>query len=168
MGLQLLERERLLFEKNHDIQPVLEGYDYVLERQLKPEARRDITELLRKKGIKPTSMIDISDGLSSETMHICKASDKGCRIWADKIPIHPETIRVAREFDMDPLIAALNGGEDYELLFTIPVGSFELIRKMSEISVIGHVADISEGKKMVISGGGEVTLEAQGWNPLDH
>ena len=166
MGLQLLERERNLYEKHHEIQPVLEGYDYVLERQLKPEACRNITALLRKLGIKPTAMIDISDGLSSELMHICKSSDKGCRIWADKIPIHSETRRVAQEFDVDPVIAALNGGEDYELLFTVPVSSFEQVKGHPEISIIGHMAHAGEGIKMVISGGAEVTLEAQGWNSL--
>jgi thiamine-monophosphate kinase len=166
MGLQLLERERKLYEKHHEIQPVLEGYDYVLERQLKPEACRNITTLLRKLGIKPTAMIDISDGLSSELMHICKSSDKGCKIWAEKIPIHSETRRVAQEFNFDPVIAALNGGEDYELLFTVPVSSFEQVKNQPEISIIGHMTHASEGVKMVISGGAEVTLEAQGWNPL--
>jgi thiamine-monophosphate kinase len=166
MGLQVLERERSLYEKHHEIQPVLEGYDYVLERQLKPEACRDITALLRKLGIKPTAMIDISDGLSSELMHICKASDKGCRIWADKIPVHSETRRVSEEFGIDPVIAALNGGEDYELLFTLPVSCYEQICLYPEISIIGHMVNGSEGVKMVISGGAEVTLEAQGWNPL--
>jgi len=166
MGLQLLERERTLFEKDKKLQPMLEGYDYVLERQLKPEACREVTALLRRSGIKPTAMIDISDGLSSELMHICKASARGCRIWADKIPIHSETRRVAEEFNIDPLIAALNGGEDYELLFTVPVGIFEQVKNLAGISVIGHMTDAAEGVKMVISGGTEVILQAQGWNPL--
>jgi thiamine-monophosphate kinase len=166
LGLQLLERERVLFEKHHDIQPVLEGYDYVLERQLKPEACRNITMILRECGIVPTAMIDISDGLSSELNHICQASGTGCRIYADKIPIHSETRRVAREFNIDPVIAALNGGEDYEMLFTIPVSSFNMVSKRPEISIIGHMVDISDGIKLIASGGGEVRLEAQGWNPL--
>jgi len=166
MGLQLLERERILYENHRDIQPVLEGYDYVLERQLKPEAGRGITELLRDIGIVPTSMIDISDGLSSDLMHICQSSGTGCRIYADKIPIHSETRRVANEFNMDPLIAALNGGEDYELLFTIPVSSYDRIGNRPDISIIGHMVASTGGVKMIDSRGLEITLEAQGWNPL--
>jgi thiamine-monophosphate kinase len=166
MGLQILERERLLFEKYKVQQPALEGYDYVLERQLKPEARRDIIDLFRELGIKPTSMIDISDGLSSELMHISQASDKGCRIYADKIPIHRETKRAAGEFEIDPIVTALNGGEDYELLFTVPVANFDKIGNRSEISIIGHMMDAPAGIHMVTSGGSEIRIEAQGWNPL--
>jgi thiamine-monophosphate kinase len=166
MGLQLLERERKLFEKERVIQPALEGYDYVLERQLKPEARRDITALFRELGIQPTAMIDISDGLSSELMHICQNSDKGCRIFSDKIPIHPETERVAREFGMEPLIAALNGGEDYELLFTFPVRLFDKIGNRQEVTIIGHMVDAAEDMKMITAQGESITLEAQGWNAL--
>ncbi|MBN1789393.1 MAG: thiamine-phosphate kinase [Bacteroidales bacterium] len=166
MGLQLLERERKLFEKEREIQPALEGYDYVLERQLKPEARRDITALFRELGIQPTAMIDISDGLSSELIHICQNSDKGCRIFSDKIPVHPETERVAREFGMEPLIAALNGGEDYELLFTLPVKMFEKIGNRQEVSIIGHMVDVAEDLKMITAQGEAITLEAQGWNAL--
>jgi thiamine-monophosphate kinase len=166
MGLQLLERERRLFEKERNIQPELEGYDYVLERQLKPEARKDIIELLREIDAMPTSMIDISDGLSSELMHICQQSKKGCKIYSDKIPIHSETQRVAREFGIDPVIAALNGGEDYELLFTVPVKQFDKIGNRSEFSIIGHIVDLSEGLSMITPEGQSVTLEAQGWNAL--
>ncbi len=166
MGLQLLERERKLFEKERVIQPALEGYDYVLERQLKPEARRDITALFRELGIQPNAMIDISDGLSSELMHICQNSDKGCRIFSDKIPIHPETERVAREFGMEPLIAALNGGEDYELLFTFPVKLFDKIGNRQEVTIIGHMVDAAEDMKMITAQGEAITLEAQGWNAL--
>jgi len=166
MGLQLLERERRLFEKHGDIQPVLDGYDYVLERQLKPEARADIPVLLRELGVKPTAMIDISDGLSSELLHICQSSGKGCRIFADKIPVHPETTRVAREFDSEPVIAALNGGEDYELLFTVPVGQFDKIGKRPEISIIGHITGADEGCRIITRAGEQVGLEAQGWNAL--
>lgn len=166
MGLQLLERERKLFEKEREIQPVLEGYDYVLERQLKPEARRDITALFREIGIKPTAMIDISDGLSSELMHICHNSKKGCRIFSDKIPIHQETQRVASEFELEPLIAALNGGEDYELLFTLPVNLFDKIGNRQEITIIGHMVDATEGMKMITPQGQDIRLEAQGWNSL--
>jgi thiamine-monophosphate kinase len=166
MGLQVLERERLLFEKHHEIQPVLTGYDYVLEKQLKPEARRDVIALLKEIDVMPTAMIDISDGLSSELMHICQQSDKGCMIYSDKIPIHTETQRVAGEFDIDPLIAALNGGEDYELLFTIPVNLFDKVGNRHEISIIGHMADTAEGMKMITPQGQAITLEAQGWNSL--
>jgi thiamine-monophosphate kinase len=166
MGLQILERERLLFEKHKVQQPALEGYDYILERQLKPEARRDIVELFRELDIKPTSMIDISDGLSSELMHIAQASEKGCRIYADKIPIHSETKRVAGEFDIEPMVTALNGGEDYELLFTVPVASYDKIASRTEISVIGHMTDSAAGIIMVTSAGSEIRIEAQGWNPL--
>jgi len=166
MGLQLLERERVLFERNRDIQPLLDGYDYVLERQLKPEAGRRTTQLFRDLGIVPTSMIDISDGLSSELMHICQSSGTGCRIYADKIPVHSETRRVAREFNMDPLVAALNGGEDYELLFTVPVSSFDVIGNRPEFTIIGHMVPGSEGLKMIGPAGDEITLEAQGWNSL--
>jgi thiamine-monophosphate kinase len=166
MGLQILERERLLFEKHNIQQPALEGYDYVLERQLKPEARRDIVDLFRELEIKPTSMIDISDGLSSELMHISTASEKGCRIYADKIPIHSETKRAAGEFEIDPIVTALNGGEDYELLFTVPVASYDKIGNRSEISIIGHMEDSPAGIHMVTSGGSVIRLEAQGWNAL--
>jgi thiamine-monophosphate kinase len=166
MGLQVLERERLLFEKHKVQQPALEGYDYILERQLKPEARRDIVDLFRQLEIKPTSMIDISDGLSSELIHISQASQKGCRIYADKIPIHSETKRAAAEFDIDPIVTALNGGEDYELLFTVPVASYDKIGNRSEISIIGHMTDSKSGILMVTSGGDEIRIEAEGWNPL--
>jgi thiamine-monophosphate kinase len=166
MGLQVLERERLLFEKHKVKQPALEGYDYILERQLKPEARRDIVDLFRELKIKPTSMIDISDGLSSELMHISMASEKGCKIYADKIPIHSETKRAAAEFDIDPVITALNGGEDYELLFTVPVANYDKIGSRSEISVIGHMADGPAGIQMITSGGSAIRIEAEGWNPL--
>jgi thiamine-monophosphate kinase len=166
MGLQILERERLLFEKHKVQQPALEGYDYILERQLKPEARRDMVDLFRELGIKPTSMIDISDGLSSELMHISQASEKGCRIYADKIPIQSETKRAAAEFEIDPIVTALNGGEDYELLFTVPVANYDKIGNRSEISIIGHMIDAPAGIRMVTSGGSEISLEAEGWNPL--
>jgi thiamine-monophosphate kinase len=166
LGLQLLERERKLFESRHDMQPVLEGYDYLLERQLKPEARRDITELFREIGIQPTAMIDISDGLSSELMHLCEQSGKGCKIYSDKIPIHHETRRVAKEFEIEPLIAALNGGEDYELLFTVPVNLFDKVGNRGEITIIGHMVDAVEGLKLITPQGEAITLAAQGWNAL--
>jgi len=167
MGLQVLERERALFDKkNGGIQPELDGYDYVLERQLKPEARKDILALLKELEVKPTAMIDISDGLSSELMHICQQSHAGCKIYADKIPLHSETRRVAKEFMFEPLIAALNGGEDYELLFTVPVKLFDKIGNRQEISIIGHITDASEGLSMITPQGQSIRLEAQGWNAL--
>jgi thiamine-monophosphate kinase len=166
IGLQLLERERRLFEKERNIQPLLEGYDYVLERQLKPEARKDIISLLAGLDVKPTAMIDISDGLSSELKHICHDSGKGCRIYADKVPIHQETRRIAREFDIEPLVAALNGGEDYELLFTVPVKLFDKAGNRPEFTIIGHITDISEGTGMVTPQGQLINLEAQGWDAL--
>jgi thiamine-monophosphate kinase len=166
IGLQLLERERRLFEKERNIQPLLDGYDYVLERQLKPEARKDIINLLAELDVKPTAMIDISDGLSSELKHICHDSGKGCKIYADKVPIHQETRRIASEFGIEPLIAALNGGEDYELLFTVPVRLFDKIGNRPEFTIIGHITDISEGTGMVTPQGQLINLEAQGWNAL--
>jgi thiamine-monophosphate kinase len=163
-GLQVLERERRIFESDKGIQPDLTGYDYVLERQLKPEARKDIIDILEKSEILPTSMIDISDGLSSDIMHICKQSKVGCRIYQEKIPIDEETARVARELNVEPLICALNGGEDYELLFTVPLNRAELISGINGISVIGHITGPDWGKKMVTADGGEIVLKAQGWN----
>jgi len=166
MGLQVLERERQLFEKERGIQPMLTGYDYVLECQLKPEARADIIHLIKELEIRPTSMIDISDGLSSELMHICENSAKGCRIYPDKIPIHSETRRIAEEFMIDPMIAALNGGEDYELLFTIPAGNYKKLQSQKEIAIIGHITDAADGIHMITAQGQAIKLEAQGWNAL--
>lgn len=166
-GLQVLERERRIFESDKGIQPDLSGYDYVLERQLKPEARKDIIDILDKAEILPTSMIDISDGLSSDIMHICKQSKAGCRIYHEKIPIDEETLKTARELNIEPLICALNGGEDYELLFTVPLNKSEVITGMKEISVIGHITGPDWGKKLVTKDGGEVVLKAQGWNDSD-
>jgi len=163
-GIQILERERRIFQSDKMIQPDLTGYDYVLERQLKPEARKDIIDLLEKTGILPTSMIDISDGLSSDLFHICKQSQAGCRIYMDKIPIDEETVKAARELNIEPVICALNGGEDYELLFTVPLSKSEIISSMKGITVIGHITGLDWGKKMVTSDGGEVELKAQGWN----
>jgi thiamine-monophosphate kinase len=166
LGLQVLERERRLFEKERHIQPMLEGYDYVLERQLKPEARQDIIKLLRELAIRPTAMIDISDGLSSDLLHICEASKLGCKIFSDKIPVNPEAIKVAREFDTEPVIAALNGGEDYELLFTLPVKEFDKIGNRPEITIIGHMVDAGQGCSMITSEGNSITVTAMGWNAL--
>ncbi|MGE0077688.1 MAG: thiamine-phosphate kinase [Bacteroidales bacterium] len=166
MGLQLLEREKRVFEGNSSKKPQLEGYDYILERFLKPEARKKIIQNLAEKGIKPTSMIDISDGLSSELLHICKNSDKGCRIYLDKIPIDEQTANMAKEFDIEPNVAALNGGEDYELLFTVPISTLETISGFEGISIIGHVTEANTGAFLVTPSDDEIKLTAQGWNAL--
>ncbi len=166
MGLQLLEREKKLFLSDTGIQPKLEGYEYVIERQLKPEPRRDIIESLKNAEIKPSSMIDISDGLSSELLHLCKHSDLGCKIYEDKIPINPQTIAVSEMFRLDPSLPALNGGEDYELLFTVPLSKKEEIEKIKDISIIGYMCDKNEGKYFVPRNGQDLKLKAQGWNPL--
>jgi thiamine-monophosphate kinase len=166
LGLQLLEREKQVFLEDVKIQPKLEGYDYILERQLKPEPRRDIIDKFKKAGIKPSSMIDISDGLSSELLHLCKNSNLGCRIYEEKIPIHPQSYEVAEMFRLDASLAALNGGEDYELLFTVPMDKKEEIEKISDISIIGYMCDAKQGKNLVAENGVELELRAQGWNPL--
>lgn len=164
VGLQLLEREKLVYIENPNIQPDLEGKDYIVERQLKPEARKDIVELLKDLKIKPTAMIDISDGLASEILHICKQSNKGCNIYEDKIPIDPMTYETAREFNLDPTVCALSGGEDYELLFTIKQADYEKIKLMMDISVIGHITEPSAGCNLVTKSGNVHTITAQGWN----
>lgn len=166
MGLQLLEREKEIFKSSKGAQPNLAGYDYILQRQLKPEARKDVVDLLKELNIKPTSMIDISDGLSSEMLHICKKSDVGCKIFQDKIPIDLNTEKMAREFNMEPLIAALNGGEDYELLFTVNINDFEKIKNQPLIHPIGHITDKENGTVLITESGHSVELQAQGWNPL--
>ena len=166
MGLQLLERENEVFKVNPHEKPQFDGYDYILERQLKPEARGDIRELLKTLNIKPTSMIDISDGLSSETLHLCKASKVGCNIYEEKIPLDKQTKDFAEELSINPLVAALNGGEDYELLFTVPMTSFEVLKKEFDITIIGHITPENEGVNLITSGGSVIPLQAQGWNPL--
>jgi thiamine-monophosphate kinase len=166
MGLQLLERENEVFKVNPNEKPQLEGYDYILERQLKPEARGDIRELLKTLNIKPTSMIDISDGLSSEALHLCKASKVGCNIYEEKIPLDKQTKDFAEELSINPLVAALNGGEDYELLFTVPLASFDVLKKEFDITIIGHITPEKEGANLITTGGSVIPLQAQGWNPL--
>ena len=164
IGLQLLEREKGIFIENPNIQPDLEGKDYIVERQLKPEARKDIVEALKLMKIKPTSMIDISDGLASEIIHICKQSNKGCNLYEDKIPIDPMTYDTAREFGIDPTVCALNGGEDYELLFTISQHDFETIKNNPDISIIGHITEPAAGCQLISKSGKVHELKAQGWN----
>ncbi len=166
MGLQLLEREKRIFETNRVAKPKLEGYDYVLERILKPEARKNVIDNLRKAGVKPTAMIDISDGLSSELLHICKSSNVGCRVYMEKIPIDEQTAKMAEEFNIDPFTAALNGGEDYELLFTVPLSEYQVVDSMEGVRVIGHIVEPHLGAYMVPPSGEDIRITAQGWNAL--
>lgn len=164
MGLQLLEREKVASKGIKDFQPEFGGKEYLIERQLKPEARRDIVTALAEAGIKPTAMMDISDGLSSELLHICKQSDTGCRIYEERIPIDYQTAIMAEELGMNLVTAALNGGEDYELLFTVPLSRHEDVSKIKGVSVIGHLCKPEMGCAMVTRDGGEIELKAQGWN----
>ena len=166
MGLQVLEREKAVFQVNPQSQPDLSEYSYCIERQLKPEARTDIKALLIELDVKPTSMIDISDGLSSEILHISKASELGCQIYEDKIPIDPEVGKTCEEFKINNTTAALNGGEDYELLFTIEQNDFEKVKGHPHLSVIGHMTDQASGYNMVTGLGQQIELTAQGWNGI--
>jgi thiamine-monophosphate kinase len=163
-GLQILEREKAVFLENPNIQPDLEGKDYIIERQLKPEARKDIVELLRDIGVVPTSMIDVSDGLASEILHICKQSNKGCSLYEEKIPIDPMTYETARDFNLDPTVCALSGGEDYELLFTVKQADFDKIKNHLDISIIGYVKEAAAGCNIITKSGNLHELKAQGWN----
>lgn len=167
LGLQLLEREKKIFSKVPGTQPDLGGYEYVLRRQLKPEPRADLIEKLKEKKVKPTSMIDISDGLSSEILHICKSSGLGCKIYYEKIPVDKETTKLAGEFHLDPITAALNGGEDYELLFTVSLDDFEKIKETGFIHPIGHITEKSQGCNLITPDGIQVKIKAQGWNGLE-
>jgi len=175
MGLQLLEREKAVYDaqiKNekikikNDFQPDFSGYEYLLERQLKPEARRDIIEALAKANIRPTSMMDISDGLSSELMHICTQSKVGCRVYEDRIPLDYQTAAMAEEMNMNVTTCALNGGEDYELLFTVPLSQNDAVNELEDVKVIGYITKESLGKVLICKDGSEFELKAQGWNPL--
>ena len=166
LGLQVLEREKQVFKVNPNNQPDLDNYTYLIERQLKPEARKDISSLLKDMDVKPTAMIDISDGLSSEIMHICSQSKVGCKIYEDKIPLDPQVISACEEFDIDSTMVALSGGEDYELLFTVPIADFDKVKGNPHLSVIGHITDQSAGLNLVTRAGQELELKAQGWNAL--
>lgn len=163
MGLQLLEREKAVFKANSKIQPDLDGYDYIMERQLKPEARVDIIQFLQDLQVQPTSMIDISDGLASEILHICKASKVGCHLYNEKIPIDTKTSLTAIDFNLDPTTCALNGGEDYELLFTIKQEDFDKIKGNPHMTVIGHITDEKDGIYLIDKNGSAIALKAQGW-----
>lgn len=166
MGLQLLEREKIASAGQKDFVPEFGGKEYIIERQLKPEARKDIIAELQNAGIKPTAMMDVSDGLSSELLHICKASDCGCRIYEDRIPIDYQTAMMAEELNMNLVTAALNGGEDYELLFTVPLTDHEKISKLPGVRVIGYITKSDLGCAMITRDDTEIPLRAQGWNPL--
>ncbi len=166
MGLQLLERENKVAAESGDpsFQPDFAGKEYILQRQLRPEARKDIIEELHAAGIKPTSMMDVSDGLSSELLHICKSSDVGCRVYEDRIPIDYQTAVMAEELNMNLVTAAMNGGEDYELLFTVPLTDKEKIEKLHNVKMIGYITKPSLGAALVTRDGNEIPIKAQGWN----
>jgi len=166
LGLQVLEREKQVFKVNPQSQPDLDNYTYLIERQLKPEARKDVAGILKELEVKPTAMIDISDGLSSEIMHICSQSEVGCKIYEDKLPLDPQVIAACEEFDIDSTMVALSGGEDYELLFTVPISDFEKIKTNPNFSIIGHITDKSQGLNLVTRANQELELKAQGWNAL--
>lgn len=166
MGLQLLEREKKVFNGEKDFAPDFAGKEYLLERQLKPEARKDIIDLLEEAGVLPTAMMDISDGLSSELLHIAKDSNVGCSIYEERIPIDYQTAAMAEQFNMNLVTAALNGGEDYELLFTVPLTMHDKVSEMKGVKVIGHITKPELGNYLIGRDGGEVELKAQGWNSL--
>jgi len=166
MGLLLLEREKKVFQANPDMQPEMAGKEYILERQLKPEARTDMVKKLKEKGVVPTAMIDISDGLASEALHIAGSSGTGVVIYEERIPIDQNTFDTAREFDLVPSVAALNGGEDYELLFAVAQKDYEKIKDMPDVSTIGYITEMAEGKRLITPDNQSVELKAQGWDAL--
>ena len=166
MGLQVLEREKQVFQVNPNSQPDLDAYTYLIERQLKPEARTDVRTLLFALDIKPTAMIDISDGLSSEIIHICKQSKVGCNLYEDKLPLDPQFISVCEEFNIDSTTVAINGGEDYELLFTIAMDDFEKIKGNPNFSIIGHMTQESEGIHLITRADTKIPLKARGWDAI--
>lgn len=167
MGLQVLEREKQVFLVNPQSQPDLDAYTYLIERQLKPEARTDVRTLLHALEIKPTSMIDVSDGLSSEILHLCKQSGVGCNLFEDKLPIDPQFINTCEEFNIDATTVAINGGEDYELLFTIRLDDFDKIKANPNFTVIGHMVDEKEGAHLITRANTKIALKARGWNALE-
>lgn len=168
LGLQVLEREKQVFKVNPKSQPDLEKYTYIIERQLKPEARKGISALLKDLEVKPTSMIDVSDGLSSEIIHLCKNSKVGCTLYEDKIPLDPQVISTCEEFEMDSTTIALSGGEDYELLFTVSTEDFPKIKGNPHLTVIGHMTQESEGMHLITRANTKIPLVARGWNALQN
>ncbi len=167
MGVQVLKREKQVFKESPEVQPQLDSYQYVLERQLKPEPRRDVINLLEKIKVQPTAMIDISDGLSSELFHICKKSNMGCLIYEEKIPIHENTVATANEMNLHPVTAALNGGEDYELLFTVSLNDLDKVKDVDGFSIIGYITSKSEGLRVQTKQNELVDLKAMGWKSFD-
>jgi thiamine-monophosphate kinase len=167
LGLTLLEREKRIFLENPGVQPDLEGEKYIVGRILKPEARKDMVQFFADSGVKPTSMIDVSDGLSSEILHLCKESNLGCMLYEDKIPIAEDTRQAAFKFNLDPTACALSGGEDYELLFTVKQEDYDKIAANTDISIIGYMADAEEGSHIYTKGGNKFPLTAQGWNAFN-
>ena len=168
MGLNVLQREKEVWKSNPNMQPELDNFNYILERQLKPEARRDVIEFLKKCDVIPTSMIDISDGLASEVFHICTSSNVGCQLYEEKIPIDPQTYQTSMDFNINPTVSALNGGEDYELLFTINQKDYEKIKNDPNLTVIGHITKKSQGINLIGNGDISTPLQAQGWNHFNN
>ena len=166
LGLQVLEREKQVFKVDPNNQPDLDNYTYLIERQLKPEARKDVSGILKELEVKPTSMIDISDGLSSELFHICTQSKVGCKIYEDKLPLDPQVISTCEEFELDSTMVALSGGEDYELLFTVPIADFEKIKGNPNFSIVGHITAENQGLQLITRANQEIELKAQGWNSM--
>jgi len=167
LGMQVLEREKQVFKVNPNAQPNIEPYSYLVERQLKPEARQDIPKLLADLGVKPTSMIDISDGLSSEVIHICKSSNVGCNLFEDKIPLDPQAITTCEEFNIDSTTVALSGGEDYELLFTVSTEDYPKIKANPNLTIIGHITHEKEGMHLITRANTKIPLIARGWNSME-
>ena len=167
LGLQILEREKEVYKANPNMQPDLQGHDYILERQLKPEARKDVIEILNALNVIPTSMIDISDGLSSELLHLCKNSKRGCDVYIAKIPLDPSVMTSAEEFNLEPVTCALNGGEDYELLFTIKQTDYDRIKGNPHFTVIGHMTDEQHIARLVTQNNEAIKITARGWDALD-
>lgn len=166
VGLTLLQREKEVWTNNPDMQPSLEGHDYILQRQLKPEAREDITKLLKEINVKASSMIDVSDGLASDLLHLCKNSKVGCQIYEEKIPIDENTYKTAIDFNLNPTTCALNGGEDYELLFTTDISNYDKLKDSIDLTIIGHITNEDSGKTLITKGGASSELRAQGWEHL--
>jgi thiamine-monophosphate kinase len=164
LGLTILEREKKIYLENPQVQPDLEDQQYIVGRMLKPEARKDIVEFFEQSSIIPTSMIDVSDGLSSEILHICKQSNVGCKLYEEKIPIHDEAKQFAYKLELDPTACALSGGEDYELLFTVPQTEYEKLVLNEQISIIGYINELEEGVHIITKGGNTHKITAQGWN----
>jgi len=167
MGLNVLQREKEVWKSNPNMQPDLDNFNYILERQLKPEARKDIITFFKESVLKPTSMIDISDGLASEIFHICKKSKVGCQLYEDKIPIDSQTYQTSMDFNINPTVSALNGGEDYELLFTLSQKDYEKIKGNPNMTIIGHITKKEAGINLISNGNVSTPLKAQGWNHFE-